>query len=494
MYKLGAISLLLFASVCLQGQDMGAANKALKTGHYLKALKIYDQIYAKDSENKELNFNMGVCNFQLKRYDKAEEHFLNSSSAVSLELFRYKAAVAHANMKFKKAINFYNAYKLIAGSKELTNDEINREVEKVKYAEAAMLAQRNVLIQNFTDINTEQNELYPHIIADETRLLFCRSDESSNLDEHGNMGAQALSTVKKGGLWEQSQTLNKAINASVSNHIVGLSTDGQTLFLERDGDIYECKMGLDDWEEPVKMDESINSKYNESGVTITLDDKVLYFVSDRPGGFGGKDIYKCLRLPNGKWSRALNLGPIVNSPYDEESPFIHSDKKTLYFSSTGHQNMGGYDVFKTVNEGAGWSEPENLKAPVNTTDDDLHYTVVGSGKVAYVAGYRPEGKGGSDVYKIVLKDEFAQFHVLKAVTMGKGDKAIAAKVTLIDNKTKKVHGIYKANEKTGKFIMLIDPEGSYNILVEAEGFQSYSAKLKFDVNSTDRMPFQLEAK
>lgn len=493
MYKLGVISLLLALSVRLNGQTIGDANKALKTGHYAKALNIYNQIYPKDSTNKELNLKMGICNFHLKRYDKAEHHFVNSSSTVSLELFRYKAAVAHAQMKFKKAINFYNAYKLIAGTKEVPNEEVNREIEKIKFAQMAISAQRNVLVQNFTEANTNQGEHCPHIIADETHLIYCQSNDKGPLDENGNMTSTIHSMSKKDNEWQASKALNSSINASISNHIVGLSTDGQTMYIERGGDIYECKMGLDEWGEPVKMGESINSKYNESGVTITLDDKVLYFVSDRLGGFGGKDIYKCLRLPNGKWSRALNLGPIVNSAYDEESPFIHSDKKTLYFSSQGHQNMGGFDVFKTVYEKTGWSEPENLKAPINTTDDDLNYTVVASGKVAYVQGYRPEGKGSSDIYKIVLKDEFAQFHVLKAVIVAKGDAAISAKITLIDNTTKKVHGIYKSNENTGKFIMLVDPEGSYNLFVESEGYKPLSSELKFDVNSTERMKFQLDA-
>ncbi len=487
---------IIFAALLLSvayAQDKATANKKLKAGHYFAALQIYDKLYPTDSENKELNFSMGVCNYHLKNYDKAEEHFLKSSSSVSLELFRYKAAIAHAKMKFKKATNFYNAYKLIAGNKEFTNDQINVEIEKVKYAQIAIENSRDVLVQNFVEVNSENFEFAPHVVADESKLIYCAANFTGKLNEEGEPQALIYEVENKSNSWTIPTMLKNNVNAVGHNHVVGVSTDGQTMFIERLGDIYECKMGIDGWEEPVKLGENINSKYNESGVTITLDDKVMYFVSDRPGGFGGKDIYKVLRLPNGKWSKALNLGPLVNTAYDEEAPFIHSDKKTLYFSSKGHQNMGGYDVFRTVLEKRMWSEPENLKFPVNTVDDDLYYTLVASGKVAYVSGFRPEGKGAGDIYKVVLKDEFQQFHVLKAIVKG-NNEALSAKITLINNETKKVHGIYKSNSITGKFIMLVDPEKTYHITVEADGFAAYDADLEFDVNNEELKKYELQPK
>lgn len=456
------------------GQDMAMADKAYKAENYISAIEQYNKIFLADSLNKELNFKMGVCYYYLKDYDKSEAHLLKSSSAVSIELFRYKAAIAHAKMKFKKATNFYNAYKLIAGKKEMTNDEIKQQVEKVKFAELSLANKRDVLVSNFSEVNTENQEKGSYIIADESKLVY-------------NSNRNLYSIEKKNNSFTTPQIIN-------NDKIVGLSTDGQTMYVVRDGDIYEARMGLDKWEEAVKMGGNINSEYNESGVTITLDDKIMYFVSDRPGGFGGKDIYKVMRLPNGAWSRALNMGPIVNSSYDEETPFIHSDKKTLYFSSKGHQNMGGYDVFKTVFENGIWNEPQNLKYPINSVDDELSYTIVGSGKVAYYTGYSEIGKGGTDIFKVVLKDEFAQFHVLKAMVEDKSGKPLAAKITLIENETKKVQGIYKSNTTTGKFIMLVDPDKTYNFIIEAQEYQSYTSDLKYDVNSTDLIEYKLDKK
>lgn len=467
------IAFFVFAFACF-GQDITTAEKAYKAGNYSEALEDYNKLFINDSLNKELNYKMGVCHFYLKNYDKAEAHFLKSSSAVSLELFRYKAAIAHAKMKFKKATNFYNAYKLIAGKKEMTNDQITQQVEKVKFAEISITNKRDVLVTNFNEINTSKAEGGSYVIADESKLLY-------------NSGEELFSIEKKNNSFTTPEKIS-------DDKIVGMSTDGQTMYIERDGDIYEAHMGLDKWEEPVKMGSNINSEYNESGVTITLDDKVMYFVSDRPGGFGGKDIYKVMRLPNGAWSRALNMGPIINSSEDEETPFIHSDKKTLYFSSKGHQNMGGYDVFKTVFENGIWNEPENLKYPINTVDDELSYTIVGSGKVAYYTSYSDKGKGGTDIFKVVLKDEFAQFHVLKAMVEDNVGKPIPAKITLIENETKKVQGIYKSNATTGKFIMLIDPDKTYNFIIEAQEYKSFTSDLKYDVNSTDLIEYKLDKK
>ena len=483
-------------------KELKAANKQLKIGNYYGALKMYNLLYIQDAENKELNYSMGVCNYNVKDYKKAEEHFLKSSSSASLELFRYKASIAHINMKFKKASNYYNAYKLISGDKELSNEEINNLVAKVKYAEVAILDKRDVLIQNAGDlINTKGEEYVPLISADERMLFFTSRREGSTggkLDPNGRPFEDVYMSINLNNTWTAPRSL-EAINTDGNDACVGLSADGQSLFLFKPsedlktGDLYQSRMGLDDWEAPIKLSSDINSEYIETSATVSIDEKVLYFSSDRPGGFGGKDIYRVLRLPNGKWSKALNLGSTVNTAYDEDAPFIHSDKKTLYFSSKGHTNMGGYDIFKTVYEKRVWSDPENLKYPINTVRDDIFYVVSASRKVGYYSSSRDGGFGGQDIYKVVLKDEFVSEHILKAIVVSKkGNSTLGAKVTLIENESKKVKGIYNSNDNTGNFIMLVNPEKTYSIIIESDDYYSYTSELDFDVNNKDRLEFKLE--
>ena len=506
-------SVLLMLSIFIEAQEhtkeynklFNTASKKYLNGDYYGAVKIYDQLYKIDSEDKELNYYLGVCNYETKNYKAAEQNFLKTSSAISLELFRYKAAIAHINMKFKKALNFYNAYKLISGKKEFTNEQINYLIQKTKYAEIAITQERNVLVQNLgTTINTKHQEYVPLISADEKMMIFTSRRPGSTggiLDPNGIPFEDVYMSTKINNVWMKPVQLGEQINTATNDACVGFSADGQLLFLfkpsknEITGDLYQSRMGMEDWELPIKLGSDINTEFNETSASISLDDKVLYFSSDRPGGFGGKDIYKVLRLPNGKWSRAINLGAIINTPYDEDSPFVHADKKTLYFSSKGHQNMGGYDIFKTSYENRSWTTPENLKYPINTVKDDLFFVLSASGKVGYYSSSRDGGSGGQDIYKVLLKDENIKQHVLKAIIKSKENlEPIAARIMLIENESKQVKGIYKSNDNTGKLIMIVNPEKTYNIVVESDDYYTYSAEFDFDLNNDQRIEFNLEKK
>jgi len=496
-------------STCLvysqtDSKEFKDANKQFEIGNYYGALKMYNLLYMQYAENKELNYYLGVCNYNVKDYKKAGEHFLKSSSSTSIELFRYKASIAHKSMKFKKALNYYNAYKLISGYKELSNEEINTLIAKVKYAQVAILDKRNVLVQNLGNvINTVDDEYVPLISADERILFFTSRREGGTggkYDKSGRPFEDVYTSRNLKKVWTTPKPLT-AVNTEGNDACVGLSADGESLFLfkpsedKKNGNLYQSRRGLIDWETPVKLGSDINSDYKETSASISFDDKVLFFSSDRPGGFGGKDIYKVLRLPNGKWSRALNLGPTVNTPFDEDAPFIHSDKKTLYFSSKGHTNMGGYDVFKTVYENREWSSPENLKYPINTVLDDIFYVVSANGKIGYYSSSRTGGYGGQDIYKVLVKDEFVSEHILKGLVLSKKRGSfLLAKITLIENESKTVKGIYTSNNNTGNFIMLVNPEKTYSIIVESDDYHSYTADLDFNINDSKALEFKLERK
>jgi len=496
-------------STCLvysqtDNEELKSANKQFEIGNYYGALKMYNLLYLEDAENKKLNYSMGVCNYHIKNYKKAEQHFLKSNSSTNIELLRYKASIAHINMEFNKALKYYNAYKLTLGNKELSNEEINTLVLKVKYAEIAVLDKRNVLIQNVgSAINTATDEYVPLISADGRMLFFTSRREGSaggKLDPNGRPFEDVYMSISSNNVWMAPSSLT-AVNTNGNDACVGLSADGQSMFVFKpskdlsSGNLYQSRMGLEDWGTPTKLSAEINSEYTESSASISLDDKILFFSSDKPGGFGGKDIYKVLRLPNGKWSRAFNLGPTVNTPYDEDAPFIHSDKKTLYFSSKGHSNMGGYDIFKTVYEKHRWSAPENLKCPINTVLDDIFYVVSANGKVGYYSSSRDGGYGGQDIYKVLLKDEFVSEHILQGIVLSKkGDLALLAKITLIENESKTVKGVYESSNNTGSFIMLVNPKKTYSIIIESDDYHSYTTDLDFDINSSERIEFKLERK
>lgn len=145
----------------------------------------------------------------------------------------------------------------------------------------------------------------------------------------------------------------------------------------------------------------VNSKAWETHITSTTDGQNMYFVSDRPGGLGGRDIYRIVKLPDGSWSAPKNLGPSVNTPYDEDAPFIGADNKTLYFSSNGHLSMGGFDIFSSIRDDNNeWSNPINLGYPLNRTGDDVFYTTTIDGRKGYFSSFRKDGFGEKDIYEI----------------------------------------------------------------------------------------------
>ncbi|MFI5164374.1 MAG: OmpA family protein, partial [Bacteroidia bacterium] len=299
------------------------------------------------------------------------------------------------------------------------------------------------------------------------------------------------------GKWTAAKNMGSPINTSRHDASVALSADGQKLFIYRDdeargsGNIYECIQKGAQWTNPEKMSSSINSKYHESSASITADGNTLYFTSNKPGGFGEHDIYKVEWDKTTKqWGTAENLGPVINTQYDEYGAFIHPDGKTLYFSSEGHNTMGGYDIFKSVldKKTKKWSTPENIGYPINTPDDDIDYVVSASGKHAYYSSFGAEGFGEKDIYRISSTKKEKKQAVTK-VTILKGTitdavtkQLLEAEIEIVDNHTNQIISTFKSNSATGKYLVTLPSGGNYGIAVKKDGYLFHSEN--FDIVDT----------
>ncbi|MCW8940554.1 MAG: hypothetical protein OQJ88_07840, partial [Flavobacteriales bacterium] len=280
-------SLLIFNTVKSQESSpeiekaISKAKFSIEVNDCRGALAILEEHYKKDTTDVNLNYQMGICYFNLHEYEKAEKHFNQSATSVSLELFRYKAATAHANSKFKKATNFYNGYKLIAGEKELTNDDISRYINQISYAELALKNKRNITVENLGGtVNTEFDECTPLVNADASLLLFSSNKENYIYDIY-----QISDYNKKNTTVEK---LNNTINTKQQELAAGMSADGQTLFFQRNnkfliaGNLQVAQMGLEEWEAPTELPAEIKSAFNETSASITIDNRTIYFSSNRP--------------------------------------------------------------------------------------------------------------------------------------------------------------------------------------------------------------------
>ena len=205
---------------------------------------------------------------------------------------------------------------------------------------------------------------------------------------------------------------------------------------------------------------------------ISADGNSLYFTSNKPGGFGGRDLYISKRKFDGDWEKAENLGPSINTAYDEDSPFIHPDGVTLSFSSNGHNTMGGFDIFSSMQLDGVWSQPINVGFPINTTDDDIFYVISPDSKTAYFSSFREGGLGEKDNYMATFPDRKETPLVLvKGIVLDKdGHPAKNVRITITDNETEQVVSVYKANSKTGNFLFILTPGKNYNITYQADGY------------------------
>jgi len=253
-----------------------------------------------------------------------------------------------------------------------------------------------------------------------------------------------------------------------------------------DGNIYSTSLNGDTWATPVKLNKNINSKHWEPSAFFSADGNTLYFTSNRPGGYGARDIYTSKRTPGGDWGKAENMGPAINTEYDEDAPFIHPDGVTFTFSSNGHKTMGGFDIFTSFNMGKGtWSEATNVGYPINTTDDDIFYVVSPNGLTAYFTSFREGGMGEKDNYMATFLDrKETPLTLLKGeVTNQFGKPAKDVEITVTDNETEEVVGVYHTNSKTGEYVFILTPGKNYNITYESEGNLFYSENMEISMKT-----------
>ncbi len=294
-------------------------------------------------------------------------------------------------------------------------------------------------------------------------------------------------STKLNGKWIPAKNLGQVVNTLSHDAAAGLSPDGHTLIVfkgdKNSGDILISKLVKGYFTKPVDAGKNINTKYHESAACLSPDGNTLYFVSDKPGGFGGRDIYKSRWNDVSKvWLPAENLGDTINTPYDEEGVFMHPDGRTLYFASQGHNTMGGYDIFYSSYESNGkWSSPVNIGYPVNTPDDDVFFVVSASGTHGYYASIRKEGLGEKDLYMITFKEEEktastpaipkSRMAILKGVVRNANTKEpLAANIELIDLEKGEHIGNFDTDSKTGQYLVSLPAGRNYGAVAYSEGF------------------------
>jgi outer membrane protein OmpA-like peptidoglycan-associated protein/tetratricopeptide (TPR) repeat protein len=468
----------------------------LALDHYLKANNF-------NPENAELNYKIGIC-YLFSSFKARSIVYLEKAKSlnpgIDTKLSYYFGRAYHLSMQWNKAIQEYEAYgKLIAGTVEEKKSDVEKKITECRNGITLMGDTVRIhklpdsLRYNIKNLGSEINSSYPDyrpvISADESVMYFTsRRDNTTGggIDQNeGKYYEDIYYSNYENGKWTEAKNLGDPINrANQHDATCALAVDGQQLFIYIDdtyngsGNIYACTLSGHTWSEPKKLPGNINSKYHESAASLSPDGKTLYFCSENPNnntGIGTHDIFKSTLNAKGEWGAPENLGPIINTVYDERTVFIHPDGKTLYFSSQGHNSMGGYDLFKSVYNDSSkrWSLPMNMGFPINSADDDVDFVVSASGKHAYYSTIRLEGSGEKDIYRITLPvDTMVYLTLIKGTVTDESNNSVGATIEIIDSKTGKLISKQESNSATGKFLVSLPSGKNYKIKISAAGYES----------------------
>ncbi|TNF28054.1 MAG: hypothetical protein EP314_04265, partial [Bacteroidetes bacterium] len=514
MKCLVSCAMLLLATLISVAQPYGDAkfkqkfNKAdalVYDGAYMEALPLLEEMYASDTMNANLNHLLGICylmgkkdhTLAIKRLESAtrdvaapgsyEEGNWKEKRAPGITYY-YLGKAYHFKNRFDLAVsNYYNYRSYI----ELDDVETYNQVrQQIQYAENAMELVKNPIDVKITNlgpkINTSFPEYCPVVSADGRILIFNSRREGSTggaLDENGQFYDDIYISERQPSGWSSPKQIPGSINTAGHDAAIGLSPDGQLLFIYKDdngdGNIYYSTRTANGWTAPALMGSDINTNSWETHATVNAAQDLLIFVSNRSGGYGGRDLWYCKKLPNGEWAMAQNMGSVVNSQFEEDAPFISADGNTLIFSSKGHTSMGGFDIFRSAYEDGAWSVPENIGYPINTSEDDVFFTLAPDGRTAYYSSARDGGFGQTDLYVLRLplqkSDAMAVARgVMKVPAMQYAD--VKAEIVVTDEGGAKV-GTYRPNPATGYFVLVLSPGETYEITYKADGYEPIVAKL-----------------
>ena len=343
----------------LFNKKLESANMHFNDNNFHLALPIYNELHAMDSSNTEICYKLGACLFKVRRQTLESLPLFEKAKNEYSEAYYYLGQIYHRKMMFDKALASYMEFKNNGEKPNISIEEVDYLMQKSLVAKEMILTKSNASVTNFNNgINTPYAEYVPLLNPEETKLYFTSRRKGSTgdlLDPYYEYFEDIYVSEKAGTTWNTPTNIGAPLNTETHDACVTLSKDGQQLYIYRTstdqitGHIFVSQNNEGKWSDPKLFDAHINSENSaESSISIAPDQSTIYFSSNRTGGYGGKDIYRVTKMPDSTWSRPLNLGPTINTPYDEDAPFIHPDGITLYFSSKGNKNMGGYDIFKTT--------------------------------------------------------------------------------------------------------------------------------------------------
>jgi outer membrane protein OmpA-like peptidoglycan-associated protein/tetratricopeptide (TPR) repeat protein len=486
-----------------------------------------------DIKNKKAiaSFEEGLRQYQYRQALKAKPHLLDAVKAeknffeanmllgdVLTDLKEYEDAIKYyqiaLSIKPDKLPQYYNnmaGTMLLAGRYEEAIAPLerflgypNQKPDNIKKAQFRLACAKlgAHAVKNPVDfqpknmgvnVNSEFDEYYPALTVDNSHLYFTRRRKADAFSQTSSAFEEDFYlSLYVNHAWEKARPLGPPLNTHYNEGVQSISPDGRTFVFtacEKDEGYGSCDLYISEktggkWQKPVNLGPAINSKFWETQPSLSADGSLLVFVSTRPGGSGKADLWMSRKDVSGKWGEAQNLGLVLNTEDEENSPFLHPDGKTLYFSSKGHPGLGGFDLFKSELRSDGtWGRPINLGYPINTTADERHVIINASGKTGFISANYPETFGGIDIYEFKVPEEIkpeAVTYVKGIIKSAQSGKALGAQFELVDLKSGKLIISGNSDAITGEYISCIPSAGRYAFNAKAEGHLFHSENFSLD--------------
>jgi len=425
-----------------------------QTHAVIEARELYISAADMDPDNLRANYMAGMTTLESINKSEATPYLLNvleRDPNYRFDLLYRIGQSYHFGYKFDDAIDYYNRYlkkvganKKYEGSDRIEADVVDRKIYECEKGKILVEFPEDVKISNLgASVNSEFDDYAPLVDGDESILIFTSRRKDGNLSDdvaEDNLPYEDIFfSQKTGDTWGPAQNIGTTINTPFHDSNVGLSKDGKRLYVYKNdengfGDIYVSERDdAGNWSLAEPMSKEINSEYSETTVSDSPDGNTLFFASNREGGEGGFDIWVTQKNRKGDWGKPVNLGPDINTKYDEDGPFIGYDGKTLYYSSRGGEGMGGFDIYRTEYDSTSkrWDAPANMGYPINTPDEDIYFTPTKDGKRAYYSSIRDQGFGYTDIYMLKVP-EVLKHEDTTAVAKKKPTVAVTLKVTTLD--------------------------------------------------------------
>lgn len=524
--------LIIFVSDLVKAQQSSSCNKVYnkkveklydegigfyRKGNYTETLKSMRSVISQEPEFTDAYYMIGLINFKRtnSNFKEAERNFrkvVELCPGYDPYVYYYLGEICYGDDRYDSAVRYLSEF--VKDVDKIKSDkDYDRAMDLLKYSEFYLeVISKPVPFEPkvVEGISTVENEYLSILSPDNQMALFTREikllpDKNTLFQSVRQKEKFMFSSLQNDGTFSEGEEMPEPFNMNDNEGGATLTIDNNTLYYTvckytKNNTYYNCDIFFSEnvngeWTKIKSVSDKINQSTTwESQPSISSDGKILYFISDRPGGNGGYDIYKSIKNEKGEWGYPINLGPKINSKGNEKSPFIHPDGKTLYFSTDGRMGLGGYDIFYSrMDTNGNWSKPKNIGYPINSPEDEIGFFVSTDGSHGFFASNKLKGKGGWDLYSFELYKEAQPEKVLfirGTVTSEAIAEPVKARIELKNLETKKISEI-PLDTTTGNYVVIAPFNDDYIMTVKKEGYV-YETRYISRIDSTFKTPARID--